>query len=256
MILLENYLFWLVVISLICLISERVFPWRKEQKLFRREWGQDLFWLLFNAYLFGLIMEIPFKEIQVFFDEAVIWSFGFLPSEFKIISGFPLWQEVLILLFIADFLEWAIHNLLHRWNWLWSFHRVHHSIITMDWIGNFRFHWLEIIVYKSLKYLPIALLGASGKSFLMVAVFSTFIGHLNHSNLNITWGPLRYILNSPRMHIWHHEKKLRGKAGVNFAVVFSFWDWIFKTAYFPKNQEMPENIGFAGQEKISPKYLK
>jgi sterol desaturase/sphingolipid hydroxylase (fatty acid hydroxylase superfamily) len=32
--------------------------------------------------------------------------------------------------------------------WLWEFHKVHHSIEELDWIGNFRFHWMEIVVYK------------------------------------------------------------------------------------------------------------
>jgi len=48
------------------------------------------------------------------------------------------------------------HNLLHRVPWLWTFHKVHHSITTMDWIGNWRFHWMEIVVYKTLQWLPLA----------------------------------------------------------------------------------------------------
>lgn len=81
-------------------------------------------------------------------------------------------------------------------------------------------------------------------------VISTTIGHLNHANLNISWGPPRYILNSPRMHIWHHEKTRRGRAGKNFAVVFSFWDWVFGTAYMPKEAGAPPALGFQGMERI------
>lgn len=82
----------------------------------------------------------------------------------------------------------------------------------------------------------------------VIAVFSTLIGHLNHSNLNISWGPLKYIFNSPAMHIWHHDKVNHFQFGQNFGIVFSIWDWIFKTAYFPTGQ--PQEIGFNGEENF------
>jgi sterol desaturase/sphingolipid hydroxylase (fatty acid hydroxylase superfamily) len=74
------------------------------------------------------------------------------------------------------------------------------------------------------------------------------IGHLNHANLKISWGPLRYLLNSPRMHIWHHDKHPDRTAGVNFAVVFSLWDWIARTAYMPRHS--PDALGFEGDQRF------
>ena len=56
---------------------------------------------------------------------------------------------------------------------LWTFHKVHHAITTMDFVGNFRFHWMEIVVYKTAQWLPLALLGASGEAAFVVAVFGT-----------------------------------------------------------------------------------
>ena len=49
---------------------------------------------------------------------------------------------------LKDFLEWCIHNLLHRVPWLWEFHKLHHTIEELDWIGNFRFHWMEVVIYE------------------------------------------------------------------------------------------------------------
>jgi sterol desaturase/sphingolipid hydroxylase (fatty acid hydroxylase superfamily) len=161
-------------------------------------------------------------------------------------------------MFVTDFMEWCIHNALHRVGWLWKIHRMHHSIVIMDWIGNFRFHWGELFIYKAVKYLPVALLGASWHALLAGAVIATFIGNLNHANIFFDWGPLRYLLNSPAMHIWHHDKKPEKRAGVNFAIVFSLWDWIFGTSYmprFPKEAPMPQELGFGGMEKVSPSLL-
>jgi len=109
---------------------------------------------------------------------------------------------------VKDFLEWSIHNLLHRVPALWEVHKLHHSIVEMDWIGNFRFHWLESVVYQGLTYLPLVIMGVNPSVLLPVAIAATVIGHLNHSNLDLTYGPLRYVFNSPRMHIWHHAAEM------------------------------------------------
>jgi sterol desaturase/sphingolipid hydroxylase (fatty acid hydroxylase superfamily) len=120
----------------------------------------------------------------------------------------------------------------------------------LDWIGSFRFHWMEIVVYKSLTYLPLILLGVDGRVVLWVAVIGTLIGHLNHSNLRLSWGPFKYLINSPCMHVWHHDLVLHGRRGQNFAIVFSLWDWLFGTAYLPTEQEQPEHLGFADMERF------
>ncbi|MBD3390778.1 MAG: hypothetical protein GF418_01975 [Chitinivibrionales bacterium] len=249
-VMIRRYVFWLVIVSLACLVLERLFPWRRNQRLLRPQLGQDIFWLAFNGYFFGLLFKPALGSINGAIDRAFAFAAGTAPADFRVLSGQPVWLQFTIVLVAADFIEWCVHNLLHRNGWLWKIHRVHHSILEMDWIGNFRFHWGEIVVYQTFKYLPLALLGARWEALLMVAVFSTTIGHLNHSNLNISWGPLRYVLNSPRMHIWHHEKEHRGPAGVNFAVVFSLWDWLLGTAYMPGEARVPATIGFRGQERV------
>jgi sterol desaturase/sphingolipid hydroxylase (fatty acid hydroxylase superfamily) len=153
-------------------------------------------------------------------------------------------------------LEWCVHNLLHRVPWLWEFHKLHHSIEELDWIGNFRFHWMEIVVYQSLTYFPLVILGVDGGVILAIAVAVTLIGHLNHSNLNITWGPLRYVVNSPRMHVWHHDYEWPADRpyGVNFGIALSLWDWLLGTAYWPAPekapQQQPRRLGFHGIERF------
>ena len=163
-------------------------------------------------------------------------------------------QFVVFLLF-KDFLEWCVHNLLHRVPALWAFHKLHHSIEELDWIGNFRFHWMEVVVYKSLTYFPLVVLGVDGNVILWIAIVTTLIGDLNHSNLNITWGPLRYLINSPRMHVWHHMYALpeEHRKGVNFGVGLSVWDWLFGTAYWPGadqgTEQQPEKLGFPDMDE-------
>ena len=87
----------------------------------------------------------------------------------------------------------------------------------------------------------------------IIAIINTLIGHLNHSNLPINWGPLRYVLNSSKMHIWHHDEINHFSYGQNFGITLSTWDWIFGTVYWPSNG-MPEKLGF-NDLNVFPKSL-
>ena len=254
--LLSEYAFWLAVVSVVCLLAERIRPWRKGQRLLRPQLGQDFFWLLFNGYLADFVFVYFFKYAHLVLDRIFALLARNPPSAFALLASSSLWLQILVVLVTADFIEYLVHNALHRSPRLWQMHRVHHSIVTMDWIGNFRFHWGEILLYRLVKYVPLAILGAGWQAVLVAAVISTTIGHINHANLNISWGPARYLLNSPRMHIWHHEKELRGKAGINFAIVLSLWDWIFGTAYMPNEALQPKALGFGGMEKVPTDLLR
>jgi sterol desaturase/sphingolipid hydroxylase (fatty acid hydroxylase superfamily) len=240
-----QYPFWLFLISAACFTLERFHPWRR-QKALRAQFAQDLFWLAFNGHFLGLLLGLGTSRIISGRAPLLgLGESGFFQN-IALLAGQPFWLQFSAALVIRDFLEYLIHNLLHRVPWLWQFHKVHHSIVELDWIGNFRFHAVEGIVYKTLLYAPMAALGATDGVLQAMAVTSTVIGHLNHANLNISWGPLRYVVNSPRLHVWHHDMVQHFKGGQNFAVIFSAWDWIFRTAYMPPGQ--PERLGFAGME--------
>ena len=143
-----------------------------------------------------------------------------------------------------------MHLALHRFPLLWEFHKLHHSIRDMDWVGNFRFHWMELVVYGCLLFVPLSLwLGPSGQALLIVAVGSTLWGNLNHANIDIDLGPLAYVLNSPRMHLWHHDASGEGRMSKNYGVVLSLWDWVFRTAYWPRDRA-PLRLGYEGDEEM------
>lgn len=247
----RGYFFWLLVISIAVAVLERIRPWRKGQKFFRREFFHDLFWLFFNGHYFAVLFAYIAARLTAWILPAIE-----VAKEWNLLAGWPVLGQVLVYFLLKDFLDWCVHNLLHRVPFLWEFHKLHHSIVEMDWIGNFRFHWMEIVVYQGLTYFPLVILGVDPLVILLVAIVATLIGHLNHSNLDITWGPLRYLFNSSRMHIWHHMHDLPHgyQRGVNFGISLSLWDWIFRTAYWPTVEESPEQqpdrLGFPGMEEM------
>ena len=52
----RHYFFWLMAISLFCWLLERLLPWREDQKVWRDQFAQDLFWVVFNGHYAGLLV--------------------------------------------------------------------------------------------------------------------------------------------------------------------------------------------------------
>ena len=108
-----------------------------------------------------------------------------------------------------------------------------------------------------MKYIPLAIMGGfSIQDVALVHFFNITIGHLNHANVNLDYGYLKYILNNPKMHIWHHVKELplERKKGVNFGITLSIWDYIFKTNYIPSDGRDIE-IGFTGDQQFPKGFI-
>ena len=146
-------------------------------------------------------------------------------------------MQLLIFFIILDFVQWFTHVLLHRYKFLWNFHKVHHSVKEMGFAAHLRYHWMENVLYKPLKTFGVMILGGfEPEQAYIVHFIAIAIGHFNHSNIKITWGPLKYIFNNPVMHLYHHAYTLpEGKNGVNYGISLSLWDYIFKTNYIPED---------------------
>lgn len=238
---------WLIAISVAFVVVERLLPWRKGQPLLRPGWMRDVAFLALNGHFFSLATATLNATVAVG-ATRVLRSAG-LTLEGSPVPHWPLPVQFVVLLVLADFLQWCIHNLLHRVPWLWTFHKVHHSITTMDWMGNWRFHWMEVVVYRTLQWLPLVWLRAAPEVVFAVALVTTVWGDLNHANVNLPLGPLGYVLNGPRMHLWHHDVSTEGGAAKNFGIVFSVWDYLFGTAYWPRERS-PERLGYPGMEEM------
>ncbi len=62
-------------------------------------------------------------------------------------------------------------------------------------------------------------------------------------------GPLRFLFNSPRMHIWHHDASDEGGAAKNYGIVLSLWDWLFGTVYWPLDRA-PARLGYLEDKEM------
>lgn len=225
----DNYFYWLLGLSLFVFLLEIIIPWRKNQPVFRKGFWLDAFYILFNFFLFSLIGYNALSNVgvELFNDFLAVFNINNIVA--VEVDNLPIWVQLLIMFVMADFLQWNVHRMLHRIPWLWKFHKVHHSVKEMGFAAQFRFHFMETIVYKSLQYIPLAMIGFGIEQFFIIHMFSVFVGHLNHANLDWSYGKLGFIFNNPRMHIWHHAKELprQHKYGMNFGLTLSIWDYIF-----------------------------
>lgn len=251
----HNYFYWLIMLSVGVWLLEVVIPWRKNQSVFRQDFWMDGFYMFFNFFLFSLIAYNAISNIAVKTFNDLLGLFGIENIVGFEIQQWSKWAQLLLLFIVSDFIQWNVHRMLHRYAWMWEFHKVHHSVKEMGFAAHLRFHWMESIFYKTAQYIPLAMIGFGLKDFFIVHIFATAIGHLNHSNLKISYGPFKYIFNNPKMHIWHHAKELpAGIYGVNYGISLSVWDYIFGTNYIPKDGRDVE-LGFKNDENF-PKTLK
>ncbi|WKV12443.1 sterol desaturase family protein [Marivirga harenae] len=248
-----NYFWGLIVISLVVWGLEIAFPWRKNQSIIRKDFWLDASYMFFNFFVFAIVISGFYRILQLGFEDL-----GISESSLALFepAGWPMWAQLLIFFVVLDFVQWFTHVLLHKYPFLWKYHKVHHSVKEMGFAAHLRYHWMENILYKPLKTFGVMILfGFEPAQAYIVHFAAITIGHLNHANIKLTWGPLKYIFNNPVMHLYHHAYTLpEGKYGVNFGISLSLWDYIFKTNYVPEDSGTID-LGFPGVEEFPKDFV-
>lgn len=251
----NNYFYWLIGVSLFFFLVEYFKPWHKHGALDRRDFWIDTFYMFFNFFIFSLVIYNAASDVVVVFFQNSLMSVGIENLVLLEVLTWPTWLHLFVGFILRDFVQWNVHRLLHQNLFLWGFHKVHHSVKEMGFSAHLRYHWVENVVYRSIEYIPLAIIGIGLRDFFVIHIFTLAVGHFNHSNIKVPLGPLKYILNNPQMHIWHHAKELpiERRKGVNFGITLSIWDYLFRTDYIPyegrdislgyeKDEEMPSNF--------------
>jgi sterol desaturase/sphingolipid hydroxylase (fatty acid hydroxylase superfamily) len=245
----NNYFWGLIVISLVVWLLEIIFPWRKNQSFIRKDFWMDGFYMFFNFFIFSILISGDYKALGLLFNEIGITTKSLAVFN---TSNWPIGLQLVVFFVILDFVQWLTHVLLHKYEVLWRFHKVHHSVKEMGFAAHLRYHWMENILYKPLKTLGVMVLGGfEPEQAYIVHFIAIIIGHLNHANIRITWGPFKYILNNSVMHLYHHMKVLpeNKPKGINFGISLSIWDFLFKTSYVPDDNGEIE-LGFLNEENF------
>lgn len=214
----------LVLWTALMIVLERLYPYRKGLPVFREGFWVDLVW---------------YTLIQSYVLKIVIFDFIIYPldvrfhlSSLHIVTDWPLWAQLGFFFITHDFYIYWFHRFQHHNKILWRTHEAHHSVKEVDWLAGSRSHSLEILINQTIEFAPIVLLGARPEVVPLKALLDACWGMFIHANLNFKLGPLRYVINGPEMHLWHHADEVQVYHR-NFATKLSVWDWIFNTAYLP-----------------------
>lgn len=221
----------IIVAALLIIILERIFPYNKGQKFLREGFFNDFaLYTIAQSYILGII-------IFTFIINQIDSITGI--SRFRLFANVPIWIQLIFFTITHDFYIYWMHRWQHNNKYLWRLHEAHHSTKKVDWLSGSRSHAFEILINQTVEFLPIVLLGSPPEVVAYKGVISAVWGMYIHSNINVKTGWLQKFINGPEMHRIHHTTgKGRNR---NFATKLAIWDWIFNTAFFPK--EKAEDYG-------------
>ena len=158
--------------------------------------------------------------------------------------GWPMAAQVVTGVVAAEFgLYWA-HRIAHEWLPLWRFHAIHHSVTRLWIINTGRFHFIDSLKSIIMGMSILLALGAPMEVFIWLSAVTAFIGMMTHCNVDMRFGGLSWIFNTPGLHRWHHSRDIR-EGNRNYSENIMLWDILFGTFFNPAGRRPPVNIGIA-----------
>ncbi len=150
-ILIPTFVLGLVVFHLL----ERVAPIRAEYRTGprRRGYVADLIWTIVNGPFMSELTKLAAAGIVLLVPAPVDWM-----------AQWPFALQFLALFLVDDFGRYWLHRWYHESDFLWRFHRVHHTVVQMDALSTFRVHLLEAVPKYCFLVLPFRLLGRVSRS--------------------------------------------------------------------------------------------
>ena len=91
--------------------------------------------MFFNFYLFGLLIYAALSSVSVKFFKDLLAPLGYEGGHLIDFSQVKWGLQLLIFFIIADFVQWIVHNILHRVPFLWKFHNHHKGCISIAVYG-------------------------------------------------------------------------------------------------------------------------
>ncbi len=163
-------------------------------------------------------------------------------------AGLPFWGLVVVAVVLYDFGAFAFHVLLHRFDWLWRLHKVHHSSRVLDWLATTRAHAAEHLFRSIPTKATLFAIGLPAEAVALGLVVYAVFGTFGHSNLRLDVKFLEPLFITPRLHRLHH---VPATTDMNFGTVFSFWDRL-AGSLVSKDTNARERFGVPKEEETYP----
>lgn len=221
----ETYLRFFFFLSIFFIISilEYFIPRRGLLISKSKRWFNNIVLIIIDSLIIKIIFPIVAVGASLYANQKGI-------GLFNVLDFAPIYSIILSII-ILDFIIYWQHRLFHKINFLWKFHKVHHSDMDYDITTALRFHPIEIIISMCIKIFFVLLLGAPIIAVILFEILLNALAMFNHANIKIIKSIdtfLRYFLVTPDMHRIHHSV-LNHELNSNYGFNISFWDRLFNS---------------------------
>jgi sterol desaturase/sphingolipid hydroxylase (fatty acid hydroxylase superfamily) len=209
----------IAVAALTILLLERLPTLRlRPARLLRRYVATDLLYLATGFVGLGVLGGWYFTAAA---DHAAA-----LGAPRAVWAALPFPVQVVVALVAIDLGNYLVHLLMHRSDFLWEFHKAHHSSLQLDGLAAFRSHIGEQVLRRALAPVVLVLAGVPVDAALTAAGVFTAWAMFIHSNLRLPLGVFEPVLITPRLHRVHHAV---ATAERNLGNVLTCWDRLLGT---------------------------
>ena len=213
------FLFMLLLIFII----ELIFPIYVRRIVSYKRWIINFSFVLINTLILRFlfpILAVSFASICIKYNIGVFNYYNFT----GIVS-------IIVSFLFLDLGIWLQHLLFHKVDFLWRFHKIHHSDEEVDFTTGIRFHPIEIMISMIYKFILIAIIGPSVALVIIFEIILNASSIFNHGNIKINKKydlKFRKLIVTPNMHRIHHSEEEK-ETNSNYGFNFSIWDRFFGT---------------------------
>jgi len=218
-----------IVAFLFLLVIEKLRPYRA----FPQKINKESFVTNTTAFLVNNVILTALRASSLFLVAQQFASYGLLSN---LESGPVKWLLAFILFDLAIYI-WHVAS--HKSEFLWRFHKIHHSDKSFNVSTGFRFHVFDLLLEIVYKSILVVVIGVNAYLVLSIEIIELFFIFFHHANLRVPYEEaISHVIITPSLHRAHHSK-LRKEHDSNYGIVLSLWDRIFRT----RKELVPADIG-------------
>jgi sterol desaturase/sphingolipid hydroxylase (fatty acid hydroxylase superfamily) len=226
----NEVLFGIALLAFVALVvMEKLQPFRR----FNSTVVKKSFVTNTTAFLFNNIVLTILKASSLFFVAQKLSSHGLLSA----MDNGPVKWIVSFLLFDLAIYMWHVAS--HHYEFLWRFHKIHHSDKSFNVTTGFRFHVFDLFLEILYKCLFVIIIGVNAYLVLAIETIELMFIFFHHANLSFDKEEtISHVIITPALHRTHHSADRR-EHDSNYGIVLSVWDKLFST----RKESVPEKIG-------------
>ena len=159
---------WLLILSLVFIPLEMLFPLHKE-RTFRATTLSDLGFYFVSTFLPPFVLLIPLTV-------AAYFAFKIVPGFWRVeVASWPIWVRGLAAFVVADFGFYWGHRWTHQFPLLWRFHSVHHDPKHVYFLISARAHPIDNAFIRLCGLIPIYILGFGAPQSVQGTMIATLL---------------------------------------------------------------------------------